>query len=181
MNFRGGCPGYHGHAWPITCPRSWGKLTERRGPDPPTHRYSPCPLPFGPSIHHLVHPPSLAVGLPPPVLAPSLSSLCPPSSLLPPLLAATLLASLPPCCGSWSWSRGPFATLSISCPGEPALSFAVVGHTAQAHCSPPPSSLSPSSQLLIRVAPTVRPPSIAGAAPLHRPQVHARRPNFVLA
>ena len=23
------CPGYHGQAWPITCPQSWGRLTER--------------------------------------------------------------------------------------------------------------------------------------------------------
>ena len=30
--FCGGCPGYHGQAWPITCPRTWGRLTERRVP-----------------------------------------------------------------------------------------------------------------------------------------------------
>ena len=32
QNFFGGCPGYHGQAWPIRCPRSWGRLTERRVP-----------------------------------------------------------------------------------------------------------------------------------------------------
>ena len=32
QSFCGGCPGYHGQAWPITCPRSWGQLTECRVP-----------------------------------------------------------------------------------------------------------------------------------------------------
>ena len=29
---KGSCPGYQGHAWPITCPRSWDRLTEHRVP-----------------------------------------------------------------------------------------------------------------------------------------------------
>ena len=142
VNFCEGCPSYHGHVWPIRCPRSRGTLAERGGPNPPARRHSPCPLPSGPSVHHLLHPLLLAAGLPPPVLPPSLWSLCPPSSLSPPLVAATHLASLPPCYRSRSRSPGLIASLSAPCPFEPALSCAIVGETAQAHCSPPPSSLS---------------------------------------
>ena len=66
VNSGEGCPGYHGHAWPITYPHSRGRLTERRVPNPPARRHSPCPLPSGPSVHHLLQPLSLAAGLPPP-------------------------------------------------------------------------------------------------------------------
>ena len=76
-----GCPGYHGHAWPITCPRSRGRLTQRRVPNPLARRHSPFHLPFGPSVHHLLHPLSLAAGLPPPsplaLLTPSRHSVLP--------------------------------------------------------------------------------------------------------
>ena len=116
----------------------------------------------------------------PPLLPSSLSSLCPPCSLLPPLLAATHLASFPPCCGSWPRSLSLFASLSVPCPSEQALSCAVVGQTAQAQCSPPPSSLSTSGQLLIRVAAKVRPTGSSAncrcgalASHLHRPCIAA--------
>ena len=127
------------------------------GSQPLARRHSPCPLSSSPSVHHLLHPLSLAAGLPPPVLPPSLSSLCPPSSLWLPLLAATHLAPLPPYCGSRSRSLGLFVSLSVPCPGWPALSCAVVGQTAQTQCSLPPSSLSTSGQFLIRVVAKVRP------------------------
>ena len=116
----------------------------------------------------------------PPVLPSSLSSLCPPCSLVPPLLAATHHASFPPCCGSLSRSLGLFASLSLPCPGEPSLSCAVVGQTTQVHCSPPPSSLSTSGQLLIRVAARVRPTGSSAhrrcgalASHLHHPCIAA--------
>ena len=125
----------------------------------------------------------------PPVLPSSLSSLYPPSRLLPPLLAATHLASFPPCCGSRSRSRslGLFASLSVPCPGEPALSCALVGQTAQAHCSSPPSSLSASRQFLIRVAARVRPIRSSAhrwcgalASRLHRPCIAPSFASLVL-
>ena len=47
VNFREGCPSYHGHPWPITCPRSRGRLTERPVSNPLARRHSPCPLPSG--------------------------------------------------------------------------------------------------------------------------------------
>ena len=130
------CPGYHGHAWPITCPRSRGRLTERRVPT----AIPPAPFPLVP-------------------LSTIFSTLChwPRACPLPPLLPSSVSSLCPPCCGSRSQSLGLFAFLSVPCPAEPAMSFAVVGQTAQAHCSPPPSSLSTSGQLLIRVAARVRP------------------------
>ena len=138
---------------------------------------------------------SRSAGFPPPSpppfpLPPSLWSLCPPSS--PPCVigggpAPSLPSCPPPSRRSvhpvfWSPSRslGMFASLFVPCPGEPALSGAVVGHTVQAHCSPPPSSLSTSGQLLIRVAARVRPTGSSAhrrcgalASHLHRPCIAA--------
>ena len=51
LNFCGDCPGYHGHPWPITCPQSWGRLTECRVP-PQLAAIPPAPLPYGPFAHH---------------------------------------------------------------------------------------------------------------------------------
>ena len=135
-----GCHGYHGHAWPFTCPRSRGRLTERRVPTPQHAAIPPDPFPLVP-------------------LSTILSTLCHwrRACPLPPLLPSFISSLCPPCCGSQSRSLGLFASLSVPCPGEPALSCAVVGQTAQAHCSPPPSCLSTSGQLLIRVAARVRP------------------------
>ena len=157
-----GYPGYHGHAWPITCPRSRGRLTERRVPTPQPAAIPPAPLPLVP-------------------LSTIFSTLCHwrRACPLPPLLPSSVSSLCPPCCGSRSPSLGLFASPPLPCPGEPALSRAVVGQTAQAHCSPPPFSLSTSGQLLIRVAARVRPtgssahrlvwrPCIALASPLHR-------------
>ena len=48
LNFCGGCPGYHGHTWPSTCPRSW-----RRVPPPSLPAF---PLP--PSLCSLCPPSS---------------------------------------------------------------------------------------------------------------------------
>ena len=158
-----GCPGYHGHAWPITCPRSRGRLTECRVPTPQPAAIPPAPFPLVP-------------------LSTIFSTLCHwrRACPLPPLLPSTVSSLCPPCCGSRSRSLGLFASLSVPCPGEPALSCAVVGQTAQAHCSPPPSSLSTSGQLLIRVAAKVRPTGSSAhrrcgalASDLHRPCIAA--------
>ena len=98
MNFCGGCPGYRGHAGPITSPRSRGKLTGRKVPNP-----QPVAIPLPPSLSSLCPPSSpssdVGGGLSPPVLPPSLSSLYPPPVLLPALLAAAHLASLPSAVG----------------------------------------------------------------------------------
>ena len=130
-----GCRGYHGHAWPIICPRSRGKLTERRVPTPWPTAIPPAPFPLVP-------------------VSTIFSTLCHwrRACPLPPLLPSFISSLCPPCCGSRSRSLGLFASLSVPCPGEQALSCAVVGQTAQAHCSPPPSSVSTPGQLLIRVA-----------------------------
>ena len=158
-----GCPGYHGHAWPITCPRSRGRLTERRVPTP-----SQAPFPLPPSLW------SLCPGI--------FSTLCHwrRACPLPPLLPSSVSSLCPPCCGSQSRSLDLFASLSVPCVGEPALSCVVVGQTAQVHCSPPPSSLSTSGQLLIRVAARVRPTGSSAhrrcgalASHLHRPCIAA--------
>ena len=135
----------------MTCSRSQGKLTERRVPNPLARRLSPWPLPPGPSFHH--RPPSIVGGGLDPSRAAPPPTLLPLSSVFP--IAATHFASLLDCCGSRS--LGVFASVSVPCAGEPALSCAVVGRTAQAHCSPPPSSLFTSSQLPIRVAARVMP------------------------
>ena len=59
-------PGYNGHAWWIPCPQLQSKHTAHQVHNPLARRYSPCPLPSSPFVHHLLHPLSLAVGLPPP-------------------------------------------------------------------------------------------------------------------
>ena len=151
-----GCPGYHGHVWPITCPRSRGRLTERWVPTPQPAAIPPAPFPLVP-------------------LSTIFSTLCHwrRACQLPPLVPSSVSSLCPPCCGSRSRSLGLFASLSVPCPGEPALSCAVVGQTAQAHCSPPPSSLSTSGHCqgkahgVLRASPVWR-PCIALASPLHR-------------
>ena len=177
MNFCGGCPGY------------LAKRGQSHAPDPgansrsatlPTPQPAAFPLSSIPSVHHLLHPLplSLAAGVPRPLLPPS---------PLPPLLPATHLASLPPCCGSPSRSLGLFACLSLPWPGWLPVSCVVVSQIAQAHCSPPPSSLSTSGTLLMHVVARVRPtgssahrlwgalalhvhrPCIARASHLHHP------------
>ena len=171
VSFCGGCPGYHGPVWPTICPRSWGRLMKCRVPNPPPRGHSACSLPSGPFVHHLLHilPLSLAVDMPPPVLPPS---------LLPALLLATHLATLRACCGSQSRLLRLFASRSVPCRGEPPLSCAIAGQTAQAHYSPPPFSLSTSRHLLIRMVATVGPtgscaqrlcPCISLASSLHHP------------
>ena len=69
-----------------------------------------------------------------------------------------------------------FASLFVPCPSELALSCAVVGQTAQAHCSPPPPCLSTSGDLVPRVAARVRPTGSSAhhwcgalASCMHRP------------
>ena len=131
-------------------PRSRGKLMERPVPNP---RLAAIPLAPFPLVLLLTIFSTLCRW----PLACPLSSLCPPSSVLAPLLATTHLAYLPPCCGSQSWSPSVFASMSVPCPGEPALSSAVVGHTAQANRSPPPSFLSSSGHLHTYVAVGVKP------------------------
>ena len=128
-------------------------------------------------MHHLLHPLPLAAGLPPPSRTAPLP-LVPLSSVFPIASPSRChpSASLPPCCGSRSQSHGLFASLSVPCPSQPAMSCVVVGQTTEAQCSPPPSSLSTSSQLLIRAAAMVGPtgPSVhrrcgALASCMHRP------------
>ena len=139
---------------------------------------SPPPFPLLPSLWSLCppsFPPSVIGG----GLAPSLPS-CPPPprpSILPSRCDPSL--SLPPCCGSRSQSLGLFASLFVPCLGEPALSSAVVGQTAQAHCSPPPSPLSTSGHLMIRVAArgkTTWSSANRRVAPLHWPCIALASP-----
>ena len=59
VTFCGGCPGYHGQAWPITGPRFLGPTHGAPGSQPPSP--PPIPLPCAlpsdpPPIHHLSHP-----------------------------------------------------------------------------------------------------------------------------
>ena len=56
LNFSGAGPGYHGYAWPIACPRSWGRLTECRVLPQPSAPLYPLP-PHSPTPAHAPPPP----------------------------------------------------------------------------------------------------------------------------
>ena len=175
-----GCLGYHGHAWPITCPRSRGRLTERRVPNPPARRHSPCPLPSGPSVHHLLHPLSLAAGLPPPsplalLLLVALSSLfsgasparCHPSRLLSSLLWVTVTVTWPVCllvCTLSSWASPVLHSSWSDCTRALFSSSLLPFHLTSA---PDPCGCQGKAHGVLRASPVWRPCS-AFASPLHR-------------